>query len=56
VSALTSRKALRTPMPASIRPQLSTSIAQPPTDSGWVHEIKHDGHRIIAYVDQGKSG
>src|SRR5271155_4402755 len=22
---------------------------QPPTGSGWIHQIKHDGFRIVAY-------
>jgi bifunctional non-homologous end joining protein LigD len=26
---------------------------QPPTGSGWIHEIKHDGFRIMARLDTG---
>jgi len=25
----------------------------PPDGEGWLHEIKHDGHRLIAIVDSG---
>src|SRR5207342_3518235 len=25
----------------------------PPDGEGWLHEIKHDGHRLIAIVDAG---
>jgi bifunctional non-homologous end joining protein LigD len=28
-------------------------VHEPPTGSGWLHEIKHDGHRIIATVERG---
>jgi bifunctional non-homologous end joining protein LigD len=32
----------------TIRPCLPTPAKTPPSGSGWVHEIKHDGFRIIA--------
>jgi len=31
-----------------IAPQLCRPVHEPPTGPGWLHEIKHDGHRIIA--------
>jgi ATP-dependent DNA ligase len=40
-------------MPTGIRPQLARAASEPPTGLSWVHEIKHDGHRVIAYVDRG---
>jgi bifunctional non-homologous end joining protein LigD len=30
-----------------IEPCIPTRAAQPPTGSDWVHEIKHDGYRLI---------
>jgi bifunctional non-homologous end joining protein LigD len=30
-------------------PSLPRSAKQPPAGPGWIHEIKHDGFRIIAY-------
>jgi ATP-dependent DNA ligase len=30
-------------------PCLPRSAKQPPTGPGWLHEIKHDGFRILAY-------
>ena len=45
--------ARRSSMPARIAPQLVRSTPEPPAGPGWVHEIKHDGHRIIAYLDHG---
>jgi hypothetical protein len=30
-----------------IDPCIPTLAAKPPADSDWVHEIKHDGYRLI---------
>jgi ATP-dependent DNA ligase len=38
---------LRTPT-SFIGPCLPSSAERPPTGPEWVHEIKHDGHRIVA--------
>ncbi|MFN4140858.1 DNA ligase D [Aestuariivirga sp.] len=45
------RKAM---LPAFVEPSLAMSVAEPPTASGWLHEIKHDGYRIQARLDGGK--
>ena len=34
-----------------IQPCLPTSAKQPPAGDGWLHEIKHDGFRVIARKD-----
>src|SRR5499427_10467981 len=34
-----------------IAPCLPTSASQPPSGEEWLHEIKHDGFRIIARKD-----
>jgi bifunctional non-homologous end joining protein LigD len=34
-----------------IEPCLPSPADQPPTGSGWVHEIKHDGYRLMARRD-----
>jgi bifunctional non-homologous end joining protein LigD len=31
-----------------VAPCLPTSAAQPPSGDGWLHEIKHDGFRVVA--------
>jgi bifunctional non-homologous end joining protein LigD len=31
-------------------PQLATLSAEAPAGDGWVHEIKYDGYRLLAYV------
>jgi ATP-dependent DNA ligase len=41
------------PLLPKIAPQLCRVAHQPPTGSGWLHEIKHDGHRILAAVEHG---
>jgi bifunctional non-homologous end joining protein LigD len=38
----------RTLPPGFIAPCLPTSAKQPPAGEVWVHEIKHDGFRVIA--------
>jgi bifunctional non-homologous end joining protein LigD len=40
------------PLPAGfIAPCLPTSASQPPSGEPWLHEIKHDGFRVIARKD-----
>jgi ATP-dependent DNA ligase len=34
-----------------IRPCLPSSAERPPKGTGWVHEIKHDGYRLIVRRD-----
>ena len=44
----------QTPLPDFIPPSLATLSAAPPSGSGWLHEIKFDGYRIQARLDQGE--
>jgi ATP-dependent DNA ligase len=46
-----SRRALLTCRRASIAPCLPKSALQPPYGGEWLHEIKHDGFRVIARKD-----
>src|SRR5258707_7764813 len=40
------------PLPLGfIAPCLPTKAPQPPTGEAWLHEIKHDGFRVIARKD-----
>jgi bifunctional non-homologous end joining protein LigD len=40
------------PLPLGfIAPCLPTEAPQPPTGDAWLHEIKHDGFRVIARKD-----
>ena len=43
----------RVKLPDFIAPQLCTSVDQPPSGNGWVHEIKFDGYRIQMKIDDG---
>jgi bifunctional non-homologous end joining protein LigD len=38
-------------VPKFIAPQVPILSAEPPTGSGWVHEIKHDGFRTLLRID-----
>ena len=37
-------------IPRRIRLQIVSSCADPPAGNGWLHEVKHDGHRLLAIV------
>jgi len=37
-------------MPRDVRLQIVTPCKRPPVGDGWLHEIKHDGHRLVAIV------
>jgi DNA ligase D-like protein (predicted ligase) len=42
------------PLPAFVPPQLSQPVEKPPSGPQWVHEIKLDGFRMAARVDNGR--
>jgi bifunctional non-homologous end joining protein LigD len=41
-------------MPAAIHPMLATSIDEPFDSPDWLFEIKWDGYRAIAFIENGK--
>jgi len=41
------------PMPHDIKPMLATLVDEPFNDAGWIFEIKQDGYRAIAEIQQG---
>jgi len=41
-------------MPASWRPQLAAQASTPPVGDHWIHEIKHDGYRTLAFIESGR--
>jgi bifunctional non-homologous end joining protein LigD len=47
--------ARRTALPRFVQPQLATLVERPPKGDGWLHELKHDGYRILARVDHGRA-
>jgi bifunctional non-homologous end joining protein LigD len=49
------RLAKRAKLPDFVSPQLCRTVDRPPSDSGWVHEIKFDGYRTELRVEGGKA-
>ncbi len=47
-------RAVRGPMPDAVSPMLATLVKQPAGGDQWLHELKHDGVRVIAYLDRGR--
>ncbi|HEU4582990.1 MAG TPA: DNA ligase D [Polyangiaceae bacterium] len=45
----------RAPLPAFVEPQLATLSSEAPEGQDWLHEIKLDGYRIQARVEQGRA-
>ncbi len=43
------------PLPGFIAPQLATAREDVPAGDGWVHEIKFDGYRMLAYLEGGSA-
>ncbi|MBI1359280.1 MAG: DNA ligase D [Alphaproteobacteria bacterium] len=41
--------------PRFIPPQLATLVKSPPSGTGWLHEVKFDGYRIIAVICGGRA-
>jgi len=47
-------KTARLALPDFIAPQLCEPVERPSNEGGWAHEIKFDGYRIQARIDNGK--
>ncbi|MFZ5782824.1 MAG: DNA ligase D [Pseudomonadota bacterium] len=54
VDAAKIAKAKAAPMPGFVEPALATAADQAPSGKGWVHEIKHDGYRLQAHLENGR--
>lgn len=48
------QKAPKSKMPAGITPMLATLVDKPFEDKGWVFEVKWDGYRALAFINNGK--
>ena len=48
------RTARRVPLPETLAPQLATLATSAPQDPGWLCEIKFDGYRLLARVEENK--
>jgi bifunctional non-homologous end joining protein LigD len=42
-------------MPAKVVPQLAMLVDSVPTGSGWVHEMKFDGYRMLCRIEKGSA-
>jgi ATP-dependent DNA ligase len=42
------------PLPLFVSPQLSQPVEKPPSGPQWIHEIKLDGYRMAARIDNGR--
>jgi bifunctional non-homologous end joining protein LigD len=42
--------ARKAPLPETIEAQLPSAVKAPPAGDAWVHEIKHDGYRMLCRV------
>ena len=42
------------PLPIFVPPQLSQPVEKPPSGPQWLHEIKLDGYRMAARIDNGR--
>ena len=42
------------PLPTFVEPMLAAAVDKPPAGTGWVHEIKFDGYRLMARIDRGR--
>ncbi|BES70620.1 DNA ligase D [Marinobacter nanhaiticus D15-8W] len=47
-------KARKTATLPNVRPQLAVLKSEPPSGEAWLHEIKFDGYRLLAYLEQGE--
>jgi bifunctional non-homologous end joining protein LigD len=45
--------AIAKPMPTAIQPMLATAVARPFDNPDWLFEIKWDGYRAVAFIDDG---
>lgn len=45
--------AKRASLPRKFKPQLAVLAAEVPTGDDWLHEMKFDGYRLLAFVDHG---
>jgi len=45
---------VKRPMPTEIYPMLATSVSEPFDGAEWLFEIKWDGYRAVAFIENGK--
>jgi len=53
-SSAVSLHPIKRPMPGTIHPMLATPVDEPFDGAEWLFEIKWDGYRAVAFIDDGK--
>jgi len=48
------KKARKSAIPKNIKPMLATLVDEPFDDPDWLYEVKWDGYRCVAYVNEGE--
>lgn len=48
------KKSKTSPTPDFVPPQLCETLARPPAEDGWIHEIKFDGYRVQMRIVNGE--
>jgi bifunctional non-homologous end joining protein LigD len=51
---LTQDGAIKRPMPSTIHPMLATPVDEPFDGPDWLFEIKWDGYRAVAFIEEGR--
>ncbi|WP_092048368.1 DNA ligase D [Planctomicrobium piriforme] len=46
--------ARKAPFPAELKPQLATLVSAAPDGDAWLHEMKFDGYRLLAHLQDGQ--
>ncbi|CAN0340535.1 unnamed protein product, partial [Phaeothamnion confervicola] len=54
VEPAASKLAPESSLPQELAPQLASLAARPPAEEDWIHEIKYDGYRILARIENGE--
>lgn len=54
-SAASLDRGIKTTYPVNLRPMLATLVDKPFDDEGWTYEVKWDGYRALAYVNNKKT-
>ena len=49
-----SRTGSKAPLPGFVEPMLATLTKSPPTGNRWLHDIKFDGYRLQAHIEEGR--
>ena len=47
--------AVKAALPDTLSPQLATLVGAPPTHGKWIYELKFDGYRLLARLDDGSA-